>query len=452
MTRILLVEDDINTLTGLIEILTDEGYEVKGVDRGSLALDLLNREDFEILLTDFKLPDMTGLELYEKSLKSADSMKTIIMTAYSSIKDAVESMKKGVYHYLTKPINLDELFILLKKAIQEQKMELENLELKDQIKTAFRFENMIGNSEKMQQVYRVITKVARSNATVLIRGESGVGKELVARAVHYNSTRSQYPFVEISCASLPETLLESELFGYEKGAFTGAVARKNGRFEVADKGTIFLDEIGDIAESIQIKLLRVLQSKEISHLGGTNAIKIDVRVIAATNRDLEKAVSNGRFREDLYYRLNVIPIYIPPLRERKDDIPLLINHFLNKFVHENNKWELKFSEEALDYCMKYDWPGNVRELENAIENAVVLSDGNSIMVEDLPMTIYSTSVQPVSAELIGLDESLKKKMQDSERIILKNAIQKTGGNKSKAAKILKISLRTMRYKIQKYHL
>lgn len=452
MKRILLVEDDKNTLTGLIEILTDEGYEVTGADRGKKAFDLLEREDFDVLLTDFKLPDMTGLELYEKSIRSKDSMKTIIMTAYSSIKDAVESMKKGVYHYLTKPINLDELFIVLKKAIQEQQIELENVELKDQIKSTHRFESMIGNSEKMQQVYLTITKVARSQATVLIRGESGVGKELVARAIHYNSSRLHGPLIEISCASLPETLLESELFGYEKGAFTGAIARKKGRFEIADKGTIFLDEIGDIAESIQIKLLRVLQSKEITHLGGTDAIKIDVRVIAATNRDLEKAVSQGRFREDLYYRLNVIPIYIAPLRERKDDIPLLINHFLNKFAFENNKKGLKFSEEALNYCMNYDWPGNVRELENAIENAVVLSDGSVILMEDLPMTIYSKSASAITSEIFLSDDSLKRKMQYSERIILRNAIQKAGGNKSKAAKMLKISLRTMRYKIQKYNL
>ena len=452
MKRILLVEDDKNTLTGLIEILTDEGYEVTGADRGKKAFDLLEREDFDVLLTDFKLPDMTGLELYEKSIRSKDSMKTIIMTAYSSIKDAVESMKKGVYHYLTKPINLDELFIVLKKAIQEQQIELENVELKDQIKSTHRFESMIGNSEKMQQVYLTITKVARSQATVLIRGESGVGKELVARAIHYNSSRLHGPLIEISCASLPETLLESELFGYEKGAFTGAIARKKGRFEIADKGTIFLDEIGDIAESIQIKLLRVLQSKEITHLGGTDAIKIDVRVIAATNRDLEKAVSQGRFREDLYYRLNVIPIYIAPLRERKDDIPLLINHFLNKFAFENNKTGLKFSEEALNYCMNYDWPGNVRELENAIENAVVLSDGSVILMEDLPMTIYSKSASAITSEIFLSDDSLKRKMQYSERIILRNAIQKAGGNKSKAAKMLKISLRTMRYKIQKYNL
>ena len=452
MKRILLVEDDKNTLTGLIEILTDEGYEVTGADRGKKAFDLLEREDFDVLLTDFKLPDMTGLELYEKSIRSKDSMKTIIMTAYSSIKDAVESMKKGVYHYLTKPINLDELFIVLKKAIQEQQIELENVELKDQIKSTHRFESMIGNSEKMQQVYLTITKVARSQATVLIRGESGVGKELVARAIHYNSSRLHGPLIEISCASLPETLLESELFGYEKGAFTGAIARKKGRFEIADKGTIFLDEIGDIAESIQIKLLRVLQSKEITHLGGTDAIEIDVRVIAATNRDLEKAVSQGRFREDLYYRLNVIPIYIAPLRERKDDIPLLINHFLNKFAFENNKKGLKFSEEALNYCMNYDWPGNVRELENAIENAVVLSDGSVILMEDLPMTIYSKSASAITSEIFLSDDSLKRKMQYSERIILRNAIQKAGGNKSKAAKMLKISLRTMRYKIQKYNL
>ncbi|MBN1551969.1 sigma-54-dependent Fis family transcriptional regulator [bacterium] len=452
MSKILVVEDDLNTLSGLIEILSDEGYIVNGADSGSKALKILEQEQFNILLTDYKLPDMNGLELHERSLPLCQGTLTIIMTAYSSIKDAVEAMKKGVYHYLTKPLNLDELFLLLKKALKDQEMRSENVELKEQIKSSYRFENMIGNSENMRKIYRVISKVAQSQSTVLIRGESGVGKELVARAIHYNSLRSEGPLVEISCASLPETLLESELFGYEKGAFTGANAIKKGRLEISHNGTIFLDEIGEIPESIQTKLLRVLQSREINHLGSTDVIKVDVRVITATNRDLEKAVSEGRFREDLYYRLNVIPIFIPPLRERKDDIPLLIEHFMKKFTTENKKQYLRFSDKSMAHCMRYDWPGNVRELENAIENAVVLAEGDTILPEDLPLTIFANVSMDITKGFLTSDDPYRKKIERAERAILNEAINQANGNKSKAAKKLKISLRTMRYKIKKYNL
>ena len=452
MARILVVEDDLNTLSGLIEILNDEGYEVIGVDTGLKALKILEHRHFNVMLTDFKLPDIDGLELFERSLPYTMDMKTIIITAYSSVKDAVETMKKGVFHYLTKPLNLDELFILLKKAIHDQEIVNENNELKDKIKSSYRFENMIGNSEAMRNVYRVISRVAKSQATVLIRGESGVGKELVARAIHYNINRSAGPLVEISCASLPETLLESELFGYEKGAFTGANSRKRGRFEVASGGTIFLDEIGDIPETIQSKLLRVLQSRELSHLGGTDVIKVDVRVITATNCNLEQAVVKGKFREDLFYRLNVIPVFIPPLRERKEDIPLLIEHFMKKFTIANNRQNLKFSDEALEQCMNYHWPGNVRELENAIENAVVLVDGSTVFSKDLPFTVYVKDNLDINQKLLASEDPYRKKMEFAERMIIKDAIKKAGGNKSRAAKLLRISLRTMRYKIKKYNL
>lgn len=454
MARILIVEDDLNTLSGLTEILKDEGYDVVGVESGKKALRLLERELFDLMLTDLRMPDIDGLELYEKSLFYNRDMKTIVMTAYSSVKEAVEAMKKGVYEYLTKPLNLDELFLTIKKAVQEKQILEENIQLRDQIKISYRFENIIGNSKAIREIYKIISKVAQTQSTVLLRGESGVGKELVARAIHYNSPRANKTLVEISCASLPETLLESELFGYEKGAFTGAVARKKGRFELADAGTIFLDEIGDITESVQTKLLRVLQEKELTRLGGTTAIKVDVRVITATNRNLEKALKEGNFREDLYYRLNVIPIFIPPLRERKEDIPLLIEHFLKKFCDENNKPLIKFSDKALDLCMNYDWPGNVRELENAVENAVVLGEGDVILPEYLPLNIYSFQHQLIDTNFLDKfkDESYRKKMEFTERIIIKDAIKQASGNKSIAAKNLNISLRTMRYKIKKYNL
>ena len=454
MARILIVEDDLNTLSGMVEILKDEGHDVVGVESGKKALRLLERQKFDIMLTDLRMPDIDGLSLYEKSIKFNGDMKTIVMTAFSSVKEAVEAMKKGVYEYLTKPLNLDELFLTIKKAVQEKQILEENIQLRDQVKRSYRFENIIGNSKAIREIYRIISKVAQTQSTILIRGESGVGKELVARAIHYNSPRANKALVEISCASLPETLLESELFGYEKGAFTGAVAQKKGRLELADKGTIFLDEIGDITETVQTKLLRVLQEKEMTHLGGTTAIKVDVRVIAATNRNLEKALHEGKFREDLYYRLNVIPLLIPPLRERKEDIPLLIEHFVKKFCQENNKQLMKFSKKALELCMSYDWPGNVRELENAVENAIVLGEGNVILSEFLPLNIYSFSNRALGKEFLDnlQGDSYRKKIEFAERLVIREAIENADGNKSIAAKNLNISLRTMRYKIKKYSL
>ena len=454
MARILIVEDDLNTLSGMVEILKDEGHDVVGVESGKKALRLLERQKFDIMLTDLRMPDIDGLSLYEKSIKFNGDMKTIVMTAFSSVKEAVEAMKKGVYEYLTKPLNLDELFLTIKKAVQEKQILEENIQLRDQVKRSYRFENIIGNSKAIREIYRIISKVAQTQSTILIRGESGVGKELVARAIHYNSPRANKALVEISCASLPETLLESELFGYEKGAFTGAVAQKKGRLELADKGTIFLDEIGDITETVQTKLLRVLQEKEMTHLGGTTAIKVDVRVIAATNRNLEKALHEGKFREDLYYRLNVIPVLIPPLRERKEDIPLLIEHFVKKFCQENNKQLMKFSKKALELCMSYDWPGNVRELENAVENAIVLGEGNVILPEFLPLNIYSFSNRALEKNFLDnlQGDSYRKKIEFAERLVIREAIENADGNKSIAAKNLNISLRTMRYKIKKYSL
>jgi DNA-binding NtrC family response regulator len=399
------------------------------------------------------------MELYERSQTVAPEMKTVVMTAYSSIKDAVDAMKRGVYEYLTKPLNLDELFVVLRKAIDEQNLRRENQELKDRLQGNYRFESIIGKSAAMQQVFKNIVKVAKSQATVLIRGESGTGKELVARAIHYNSPRANGPMVEISCAAFPETLLESELFGYEKGAFTGANSRKKGRFEIANGGTIFLDEIGDISASVQTKLLRVLQEREISRLGSTESIKVDVRVITATNRDLEQAMKDGQFREDLYYRLNVIPIFLPPLRERREDVPLLVDHFIKRHCKLNNKPLIGISGEALELCENYDWPGNVRELENAIENAIVLGEGNILLPEHFPVTLSMRKpTAPISSRTIddfilpAAGTTYREQMEAAEKLVLEDAIRRAGGNKSEAAKQLGISLRTMRYKIQKYKL
>ncbi|MCI0699357.1 sigma-54 dependent transcriptional regulator [candidate division KSB1 bacterium] len=458
MPRILIVEDDRNTLSGLMEILEEEGYEVRGVESGHKALRTLERERFDILLTDLKMPEIDGMQLYEQTQTLAPEMKTVVMTAYSSVKDAVDAMKRGVYEYLTKPLNLDELFVILKKAVDDQNLRREYEELKDRLQGSYRFESIIGKSATMQQVFKTIYKVAKSQATVLIRGESGTGKELVARAVHYNSPRANGPMVEISCAAFPETLLESELFGYEKGAFTGADSRKKGRFELANTGTIFLDEIGDISANVQTKLLRVLQEKEISRLGSNDSIKVDVRVITATNRDLEQALSSGLFREDLYYRLNVIPIFLPPLRERREDISLLIDHFIKRYSKLNHKTMIGIAEDALELCEAYDWPGNVRELENAIENAIVLGEGETLLPEHLPVTLAmrKTAMEGFAAEsdddFFSGGSSYREKMEVAEKKILEEAIRQADGNKSEAAKQLGISLRTMRYKIQKYKL
>ncbi len=455
MAKILIVEDDRNTLSGLMDILSQEGYEVEGMETPRKALKALQKDSFDIMLTDLKMSEMSGMELFERSLPMAPEMRTIVMTAYSSVKDAVEAMKKGVYEYLTKPLDLDELFVILEKAIGEQKLQRENLELKKQVKSAYSFHSIVGASPLMQRIFSTITKVAKTQSTVLIRGESGTGKELVARAIHYNSPRMNKPLVEISCASFPETLLESELFGYERGAFTGAEGRKKGRFELAHGGTIFLDEIGDISESVQTKLLRVLQEKKITRLGGTETINVDVRLITATNRDLEKAMSENKFREDLYYRLNVIPIVLPPLRERKEDIPLLIEHFIKKYSLENKIPAPRLSDSALKKCLEYDWPGNVRELENAIENAIVLGEGGVILPDHLPFGMLLNKPAVGNRKLDFLKnsgKSFKEKVEAAERLILHEAIDEAGGNKSEAAKKLDISLRTMRYKIKKYRL
>ncbi len=453
MARILIVEDDRNTLSGLVEILLEEGYAVQGAHSAKKALKLLAKEQFDVLLTDLKMPEMSGMELYERTLTLAPELKTIVMTAYSSVKDAVEAMKRGVYEYLTKPLDLDELFVILEKALGEQSLARENIELRKQVKSTYSFQNIIGKGEAIQRIFSTITKVAKTQSTVLIRGESGTGKELVARAIHHNSPRAGKPLVEISCASFPETLLESELFGYEKGAFTGAEGTKKGRFELAEGGTIFLDEIGDTSESVQVKLLRVLQERQITRLGGTETIDVDVRVITATNRDLEKGLTEGGFREDLYYRLNVIPIVLPPLRDRREDIPLLLDYFVKKISLDNKLPAVSFADKTVEMCLAYQWPGNVRELENAVENAIVLGDGAEILPEHMPFHIGTGAASAAKLDFLkSKGRTFRDKVEFAEKLILQSAIENESGNKSKAAKVLDISLRTMRYKIKKYEL
>jgi len=453
MAKILVVDDEVHTLEGLSELLTDEGYDIESAISAEEALQKLSKNCIDLLLTDLMLPSLDGLELYLKAKEIDPKITAVIMTAYGSVKSAVSAMREGVYDYVTKPIDFDELLITIKKALDERELKEENIILRDQVDKKYGFENIIGKSGPMQEIFKRIMKVAPTNSTVMIRGESGTGKELIAGALHYKSKRRTKPLIEINCSSFPDSLLESELFGYERGAFTGAYKTKKGRMELSDSGTIFLDEIGDISPAIQVKLLKVLQDKVITRLGSTKNIDIDVRVIAATNTDLEKAIKEGRFREDLYYRLNVITIVVPPLRERKSDIPLLIDHFIEKYSKENNRKIDGITKEALDICLDFHWPGNVRELENAIENAVVMSEGTSITEKDLPSYLHATSLVPsIEINDIELNGNFDSQMHQAERLIFERALKEAGGNRTKAAEKLGISLRTMRYKVRKYNL
>jgi two-component system response regulator AtoC len=453
MYRVLLVEDDRNTLEGLAEILTMEKYEVVKAPDGHSAIRELRGGSFHVMLTDLLLPDYDGLELANQAWNGQPELMVVMMTAFGSVKHAVSAMKKGIYDYLTKPIDIDELLIVLSKAIQEQKLRQDYISLKDKIEEKYQYDNIIGSSGKMQEVFRKVAKIANSDATILVRGESGTGKELIARLIHYNSARKHKDLMEINCSSIPETLLESELFGHEKGAFTGAHRMMKGRFETADGGTIFLDEIGDLSPAVQVKLLRFLQEKRFNRVGGTSFISVDVRLIAATNVELEKAMNEGKFREDLYYRLNVIPIFLPALRERREDIGPLIEHFIEKFASKNSKKINGISQEALHTCMAYDWPGNVRELENAIENAVVLSESEIILPEDLPSYIQvqaKTKNLPIKQSADGLN--YKEQLEFAEKMIIKKALEDSKGNRTHAAKRLGFSIRTMRNKVKKYGL
>ena len=453
---ILLVEDDINTLHGLSDILEEEGYAVTKAKDGRKALDASREESFDVILMDYLLPDVDGLEVSKRLLEANPDQKIIMMTAFGTVKNAVEAMKNGIHDYLTKPINLDELLIIIPRAIEEQRLKSENTTLKSKLRSTYRFENIIGVSGKMQEVFQKVQKVANSDATVILRGESGTGKELIARAVHFQSRRKNQHLVEINCASIPESLLESELFGHEKGAFTGAYRQKPGKFEVANKGTLFLDEIGDLPMSLQAKLLRVLQEKRFNRVGGVENIDVDVRLIAATNADLEQKMRDGLFREDLYFRLNVIPILIPPLRDRVEDIGPLTDHFIRKFVEKDNRRVRGISEEALQVMMGYDWPGNVREVENAIENAVVMCESDLITADDLPAYIKGrravTQSPVIDSVLSNSDLSYKEKLEACEREIIRQALMETRNNKTHAARTLGFTLRTLRNKAKKYNL
>jgi two-component system NtrC family response regulator len=431
--------------------LVKQGYEAMAAEDGQKALEKFKSGAFELILTDYRMPEMDGIQLLREVRRLQPEAIVVIMTAYGTVGTAVAAMKEGAYDYLTKPIDLDELLLLIQRVERELSLGQENRELKEQLREKFKVDFIVSASRQMEDALNLVGRVSQSPATVLILGESGTGKELIARAIHYSSPRADKPFVKVNCAALPENLLESELFGHERGAFTGAVARRIGRFEQADQGSIFLDEIGDFSPSLQMKLLRVLQEKEFERLGSNQTIRSDVRVIAATNRDLEQAIQKGTFREDLYYRLNVVTISLPPLRARKEDIPLLVEHFLKKYNRENKKNVASLSKEARDLLMRYEYPGNVRELENIVERAVVLCRGDTLTTQDLPLNLRESEAEAALERERGT-RRLPDTLEEIERQLILKALERSGGVQTKAAEELGIGERVLRYKMKKYRL
>ena len=446
---ILVVDDQESTRKSLSTFLRLHQFQVSSAESGKRALEKLREGDYQVVLTDYRMAEMDGIELTERVKESYPQIAILIMTAYGTIKNAVEAMKAGAYDYLTKPLNQDELLLSLDRIGQQLQLVSELSSLREKLREKYHFKNIIGNSEPMQKVYKLIEQSSRNDATVLITGETGTGKELVARAIHYNSQRKDRSLVEVNCAALPENLVESELFGHFKGAFTGADRDRQGKFELADKGTIMLDEISNMSLGTQAKLLRVLQEKKFEPVGGTTSLSVDIRIVALTNENLKKAIQQGRFREDLYYRLNVINIDIPPLRSRRADIPLLVDYFAEKFAGEKGGEKPKASPRVMDILIRYAWPGNVRELENVVERMLILSEGD-LLPEHLPPDLKGME----EIEWRGLSEStsLKTRIESFERYMVSEKIRETGGHILRAAKELGIPLRTLRRKMDKYNL
>ncbi len=444
--RIVLIDDEPNSLKVLSAILKKKGYEVLTFSRAEDALNDPNTASSDAIIVDYKMPGMSGIDFIEAMKGHRNIPPIVMLTAYGTIEKAVEAMRKGAFNYLTKPVNPDELITVVREALEKRALMLENIALKAQLKEIHSFQNLIGKSHKMQELFGLIATVAKSNSNVLITGESGTGKELVAKAIHYESPRVNKPFIPIDCAALPEEIFESELFGHEKGSFTGAYDRKIGQIELADGGTAFLDEISELPLNLQKKFLRFLQEKEILRVGGNKRIKVDVRIVAATNRDLHEEVQKGNFREDLYYRLNVVTLRLPPLRERREDIPLLTDHFLKRFSEANNKVISGLERDVLEAFMEYPWHGNVRELENAIERAVVLCPTETISLRYLPKPIRElvenrVNITPGAGGLL-----------ETERRLIVDALNKTGHNQTKAAEILGITRKQLRTKMKNHGL
>lgn len=454
--RILVVDDEESIREFLEIMLKKEGYEVLTAEDGLKAKDLLSKKSVNMVISDLQMPNMTGIELLKHVRETYPDIVFMMITAFGTTETAVEAMKMGAYDYLTKPFKIDEVRINIQNALRASNLEVENRVLKKELVKEYSFQNLVGNSDAMHSIYDMVKRVSIAPTNVLITGESGTGKEVVAKAIHYNGPLKEKPFITINCGAIPEQLMESEMFGHKKGSFTGAIADKTGLFEVADGGTLFLDEVGELPVQIQVKLLRALQERQIRRVGATEDIKVDVRIIAATNRDLEKMVKDGTFRQDLFYRLNVINIRTPSLRDRKDDIPLLANHFLKKYNERLNKNIGGISVEAMEMLKKYDYPGNVRELENIIERTVALEGGATILPESLPPFVNTPSGRKMASsnEIEIGDEGvdLDKIIGQIEKELIIKAIHHAGGVKKRASKLLNITFRSMRYRVEKYGL
>ena len=446
-TKILVVDDEAPHRQMLDAVLSVEGYEIHHAEDGQEAISLVEERFYDLILMDIRMSKVGGIEALKKIKKISPGIPIIIMTAYASVDTAVDALKSGAYDYLTKPLDIEELKILVKKALHHRKLEQENIYLKERLGDRFNFSNIIGRSPAMQDLFETIALVAPSEATVLIAGESGTGKELIANAIHHNSPRKDRAFIKVNCAALPETLLESELFGHEKGAFTGALARKQGRFQLAHTGSIFLDEVGEMTPTTQTKILRVLQEREFEPLGSTQTVKVDTRVIAATNKNLLEEIQQGSFREDLYYRLNVVTLEVPSLRERREDISLLADFFLKQYAEKNRRLIKGFTPKAMDLLIRHDWPGNVRELENVVERAVIMARGDLISQGELPDAIRGLEGEMEEAEI---DLSPGRSLKEVERDMILRTLEDTGGNRTRTAEILGISRRTLQLKLKEY--
>lgn len=445
--KILVVDDEASHRKMIEAVLSDEGYEIKQADDGQTAIDAVKKEFYDLVLMDIRMSAVGGIEALKQIKEISPAIPIIIMTAYASVDTAVNALKSGAYDYLTKPLDIDELKILVQKTLRYHQLEKENIYLKERLNDRFDFSNIIGRSPAMKKLFETTALVAPSEATVLIFGESGTGKELIANAIHQNSPRKERPLITVNCAALPETLLESELFGHEKGSFTGAIARKQGRFQLAHHSSIFLDEVAEMAPATQAKILRVLQEREFEPLGSTQTIKVDTRVIAATNKNLEEEIKKGRFREDLYYRLNVVSLEVPPIRERREDISLLADFFLKRYAEKNKRVLKGFTPRAMDLLMRYDWPGNVRELENVVERAVIMARGEMITPAEFPDILQELDPE-VKATYVNLSPG--RTLKDVEKDMIIRTLEETAGNRTHAAKILGISRRTLQLKLKEY--
>ena len=451
MARVLVIDDDPVILEVIADILKANGYETLTAPDGESGIKELESNSYDLVLTDLIMTEVGGMEVLDHLLANSPETICIILTGYGTIESSVKAIKKGAFDYITKPVTAPRLLVVVEKALKLRSLEKENIRLKKELRRKYRYDNLIGTSEPIKKIYDLIEKVADTDGTVLISGSTGTGKELIARAIHYNSSRNDKPLVVINCGAIPEELLESELFGHEKGAFTGAHKVRIGRFEMANGGTIFLDEIGEMSPALQVKLLRVLQEMKFERVGGTKTIHVDIRIIAATNRNLTVAINKGTFREDLYYRLNVIPIKAPSLKQRKSDIKLLVDFFLKKFQRGKKQRIKGFSPAAMDAMLMYDWPGNVRELENLVKRVIILCDNQVAGFDDLPEHLQQNSVliQPVEEDLLEKGGTLSMAVKNFEKRLILEALEKSDGVKAKAAKLLNIKRTTLVEKIKK---